>query len=341
MVNNRNSSFELLRIICIFEVLLMHAIDGFLNSLGGIDLHIITILQVIFNASSSCLMIISGYFGIKFSVKKIINIEFVFLFWNMISLIQNYIDGRALGRQELMSTFLPVLSNRSWFITGYVYILILSPFINEYLERIDKKRMQQLLGLGLLLFSIFPSLFYFEITGTNGKGIIHLLLMYLVGRYIKLYGDVQRKKIGNYIVYLIAIIVVAGILNVIAEMINMRFWFSRDCSIFIIIVACLLVIIFSFFNFKSKIIDFFASNIISVIIGERIVSGWIEKIYLYLLPDGGQLEWYILVLTRVLAVFLLCVLIEKVRYLLFNGIEDKIIKYIKQIADKQGSSNEC
>lgn len=261
-INSRNSSFELLRIICIFEILLMHAIDGFLNLLGEKDLYIITLLQVIFNTSSSCLMISSGYFGMKFSLKKIINIELIFLFWNTISLMQNYMNGIMLGRQELLATALPIQSNKSWFVSGYVYILILSPFINEYLNTIDKKRMRQLIWSGLFLFSILPSLFYFEITGTNGKGIIHLLLMYLIGRYIKLYGNINGEQIKGYLVNLIGMVIIAGILNVIAEKINMRFWFSRDCSIFIVVGASLVVIIFSLFNFKNKLIDFFSTNII-------------------------------------------------------------------------------
>lgn len=72
--------------------------------------------------------------------------------------------------------------------------MLLSGYINKYIEGLAKKEYQRLLLILLGVFSLFPTLFYFEISMDNGKGLIQMIMIYLVGRYIRLHKDIELSK---------------------------------------------------------------------------------------------------------------------------------------------------
>lgn len=77
------------------------------------------------------------------------------------------------------------------FLTNYVIILLLSPFINKVLVEIDKKQFKILLGLLFVFLSIYPTISTMgglkEIFSTNkvlpieyGKSMISFLFMFII-----------------------------------------------------------------------------------------------------------------------------------------------------------------
>ena len=69
----RNSSIELLRIVCLVMIFWMHAADsGVANGIGAwIDIAV----AVIGNIGVSCFILISGYYGIRLDVKKMMHLK--------------------------------------------------------------------------------------------------------------------------------------------------------------------------------------------------------------------------------------------------------------------------
>lgn len=74
MYTKRNSSVELFRILCIFGILLMHGTGEIKNNLSGNNMTVIIFVTSICNISSSCLMILSGYYGMVYSSQKLISV---------------------------------------------------------------------------------------------------------------------------------------------------------------------------------------------------------------------------------------------------------------------------
>ena len=74
----RNSSIELLRIVCLVMIFWMHAADsGVANGIGAwIDIAV----AVVGNIGVSCFILISGYYGIHLDVKKMMHLECMLLF---------------------------------------------------------------------------------------------------------------------------------------------------------------------------------------------------------------------------------------------------------------------
>ena len=70
-----------------------------------------------------------------------------------------------------------------WFATAYVILYLLSPFINKFLNSINKNKFICFLILfGLISIKFFPKIFSYS------NEIIWFIYMYCVGAYIKLYG---------------------------------------------------------------------------------------------------------------------------------------------------------
>ncbi len=46
----------------------------------------------------------------------------------------------------------------------------------------------------LVIFSGITTFFFFDITQDGGKGIVNMVLLYLIGRYIRLYGEEKEDR---------------------------------------------------------------------------------------------------------------------------------------------------
>lgn len=335
MYTKRNSSVELFRILCVLGILLMHGTGEIINNLSGNDMTVIIFVTSICNISSSCLMILSGYYGMVFSSQKLISLYGISLFWSIFSLITKNFLGTLGGesRQELLAFFFPVLSSRNWFVTGYIYILILSNYINLIFERMDKKQFSRLLMILLTIFSILPTFFFFDPTNTGGKGIIHLFIMYLIGAYIYRYVDMEKYHKGSLFLLGCFLFFLTGILNIVAEKNGVRFCFLRDCSIFTIAESIIFCTFFLKFKFYNNFINMVSKNIISVILGEnvilmllKLVSGNYFDMDLY--SADFSYFWKVLII-RSFIIVLIAIVIEKLRSFIFIKPETFIAKKLK------------
>ena len=141
----RNSSIELLRIVCLVMIFWMHAADsGVANGIGAwIDIAV----AVIGNIGVSCFILISGYYGIRLDVKKMMHLECMLLFYSWTGLLFQYVWGNALGGEEILSYLLPVIGKRSWYFTCYFALAFLSPFLNEMVEKLSEAHFSSLTSI--------------------------------------------------------------------------------------------------------------------------------------------------------------------------------------------------
>lgn len=113
----RNSSIELLRISSIFLIIMMHV-----ASLG--------------NWVVSCFILISGYYGVRYSKRKFLYLLIVTTIYSLIvSLLNDGMDLKSLLKAVLC---IPLYSH--WFIACYLALILLSPYVNAMAEMLTKKR---------------------------------------------------------------------------------------------------------------------------------------------------------------------------------------------------------
>jgi len=270
--NKRNSSLELLRIICMILIILYHYV------LHGIKITTIDSMHI-FNGILTCIMIIggrlscnvfiliTGYFLIKqkTNVKKVIKLLIkIFVYSVGIYVVLRYLNLVKTDGETLKKQFLPIIYG-NWFVMYYIMIYILSPFLNKMINGLDKISHFRLICIMILIWSLIPTITDFS---WSFSSIDAFLVMYLIGAYIRLY---PRERTNNKINIIILII---GVLILIAFSIflayktptfkNAKDFFWELNNLFMVIVAIYLFKVFVNMHFVCKPINYIASSTLGI-----------------------------------------------------------------------------
>lgn len=199
----KNIGIELLRIVCMFMIIILHLLyKG--NILHGAEVPKgiaaqAWLLEAFCYVSVNCYIMISGWVlvGKEERTKgRIGSIWFKTFFYSALIGTICFFVLPEVKRMTLVQSWLPVISNSYWFVTNYLILYILFPYINKLLAVLDKKQFQKLLVFSVLIFSIWPNVFpFFEtVDESRGYSIVWFILMYMTGAYLKLYGAECKKK---------------------------------------------------------------------------------------------------------------------------------------------------
>lgn len=186
----RQSNIELLRIIAMMMVLFLHAngaIGPFVqlsDTHNGVEEFVRLFLEIACVVSVNAFIMISGWFGIKPSVKGICSLFFQLIFYGLIIALVYRISGRA--PVSLKETFLSCLGITYWFIPAYVILYILSPFLNSFLDNAPKNT------LGVLIVAYFVAQLVYGRFGDQGHfhagySALSFVGLYLAAGYLKRY----------------------------------------------------------------------------------------------------------------------------------------------------------
>ena len=347
----RQSNFELMRIISMFFIVLWHVIlNGNLLS-NTVDVTNFTfyliMFIIVFHVNS--FLLLTGYFQVdsKFKLSKLISLLFQLVFYNLIINITLYKFGLVeYTNVEFIKSILFYNTSSYWFISCYIILYCLSPFLNKLIHSLDKLEFKNNIIVLLLFFSVLPivtnKLFLYH----NGLGIIQFILMYFLGAYIKkteidkrLFKNfnIIQKRILLLIMFSLCVIfnlslfylqkqmngLNSNILVDISSGINL-FLFNYSNPI-IIIQSIAVFVFFSTLNIKNKLINYISSLTLGV----------------YLLHDNYNLrvnlfKWIgidkesIIYGKRIILYTLFCAFIIFILGLIVESIRNTIVKLLRK-----------
>lgn len=231
-MNERNSNIELLRVICIVMIISMHVFGQHTGSLNGWGILALSFNNAVCNLGVSIFMLISGFYGIKFKSLKILTLWNISLFWSIALIV---VDADYSTKNIVRSIF-PVFTGKYWFLTVYIVIACLAPYIDKMINQICKRQFLTLITVLGMFFVVAPSFLMLEIMHDSGKGFMNMLLVYLIGRYMANYG------LPNWLTGLSgrgALLLIIVIVTSVDFAVSYRFGISfqmlaRDNSIFIL-----------------------------------------------------------------------------------------------------------
>ncbi len=199
----RNSAFEILRIIAIVFIIAHHfSVHGGFD-FSGLESSGLTIFNsswVSFIAQLgkvgvNIFVLISAYYLIdnnRFKIKKLLSIILEMItFSTIIGVTFWIVDQKAFSLSLLKSLFLPFGSDVWWFMTTYLLLYILSPLLNLGIRAMNKTMHAVFLIVFLFIWSFMPT-FFSEGYGFSNIG--WFITLYLVGSYIKLYEIKLKMK---------------------------------------------------------------------------------------------------------------------------------------------------
>lgn len=67
----------------------------------------------------------------------------------------------------------------------------------------EQIRISKISGPVYFLFSVLPTLFYFELVPDNGKGLVQMIMVYMIGRYIRMYKDILLPRKNAVLLFVV------------------------------------------------------------------------------------------------------------------------------------------
>ena len=329
--DNRNSSFELLRFLCIFGILLMHIIGPVYGEVTGGNRIIAIVINSLFNAGVSIFILISGYWGIRQNPSKLWKLGVMVEFYSILDMFVYVILNRTITKAMLIQGLFPIITKKYWFITCYFVIAIFSRYLNRIVEILNRKDFEKLL-IGLLVaFSFLPTVFYYEITSDTGKGLINLCVIYLIGQYLRKYQNETTGVRFKIVAMLLSFGVTFGG-NLLLSLRNEKGIFApfaRDNSITIIALAISIFLIFKNVKLQSRQVNWLASHVLPIYLMDRII----RNIFTVVCPItnwGNRSSLFLIVLLEALTIVLAGVLVNSFRILVLGKLEQKISDKLAQ-----------
>lgn len=224
----RDSNIELLRILTICGVVVLHYNGNVAFAhvaAGSVNQYVLLVLEALFICAVNLFILISGYFLSGTTQRKSVKVLELLVQVVLIGVgkyfVNCLIEGKALSIVSLIGWAIP----NNYFVTLYLTLYIASPYINLALNKLSQKRFTILLGLVVLLFSIWPTVLdvFWEATGMHfngmypmssggsqyGYSLLNFVMMYLIGAYFRRFNVGKQCK---GIVLLLGMVACVGVL---------------------------------------------------------------------------------------------------------------------------------
>lgn len=332
----RQSNFELLRIICMLMIVAGHII---IQHGGDYNLHdsefvIPNFIKGFLCVAVNTFILISGYWGIQFKVKKLMRMEFQVIFYSvLIFIIMTILGYHQIELKKDFFYFLPVITKRYWFVTCYITLFVISPFLNKIKTSLSISEYRRFLFGGFIIIYLWPT-FNFLINAPNliedaGYGIVNFIYLYFLGDYIHRFFITDRSWIFYMALYLIFGLLL-GIVQYLLSWI-LGFIFTSYISyntLFILAASVSLFISFTKISFHSNWINKLAKPCLAVYLIHLHPLLWSFFCVLIGVKDFHGLSFLLLLFWLPIIIYLACFIIENIRLNCLDKFETFLIDKI-------------
>jgi hypothetical protein len=213
----RNSSFELLRLILMFLIVVHHAfVHGLhLPSIGSTKVPMVieqnhlllfTTLECLCIPAVNVFVLMSGYFKLTPNFRKVLQMVVMLVLYTLVFSTGFYIysGNRAMAFESLR--FLS--ATPYWFMLYYFFLICFAPMLNSYTATVSRRRFVGLIA-AMLVISCYFGFVWDDDVNSNGYTLFQFIMMYLIGRYISRF-DVSLGR-GKALIGYLACSLVCGL----------------------------------------------------------------------------------------------------------------------------------
>lgn len=190
----RHVGLDLARIVFMFLIVLRHgtfqsgattqAAALKVNYLLGVAINDLTAVAV------NGFVLISAYFLCQqtFRLNRLVRLWGSVLFYSLGVVAVAAAIGFPLTARDVLGAFLPVSLGTYWFISKYMLLVALAPFLNAVLMQLDPRPYRLLLGVLLVAYSVLPSLGIDTFSSGHGYSIGWFVVLYATAAYLRRFG---------------------------------------------------------------------------------------------------------------------------------------------------------
>ena len=283
-------------------------------------------LNAFFVVAVNCYVLISGFYGIKPTFKKLCSLMLMCVFYSLSCYLFYAIINDEFSVRDVLYSFLPFSHTRGlWFVGAYFVLFLIAPLLNAAANYLNEQSIKEwiitLIGLAVITFYLG----YMWRTGpnTDGYNVFNFLFLYMIGRFLKQYKSKWEGykykclliyTVCSVITFLLAIYIAINTND--ANKVFIAAW--KYNSPFIVVGSIAFFLFFASLRIKSNLVNTLAASTFPVYL---IHENTFIRDYLYTYfrehTDGMH---YIMVIINILlfavCIFLLCVLVDRLRMII-------------------------
>ena len=363
----RMVNMECLRCIAMMMVVVLHYLGkgNLLGNLGAPNMSAVGIvswgLESLAIVAVNVYMLISGYFLCETSYKISRLVKLYIQVWSysvgvgLLSVLLGWVDQATVDTHFFLQLIFPVSMGHYWFITAYVFLYLVLPFLGIAIKKMTKRQFQVSLFLVLFFFCILKSILPVRLeTDAKGYDGFWYICVFMTAAYFRKYGiPVLNKKIKGFLLYICSaglifggtmalhwIYITKGKMGLLLE------WFIEYNHVFVLLAA--IGIFAAFLRMDEKTKNAKSVNWICKISGytlgvyllhENLGVRFVWQKWLFADQISNVPELFLYLCLAVIVVFGIGIVIEAVRSLLMKRLHsvlmhvkpyEKVILYIEE-----------
>ena len=331
----RERNFEVMRTWAMFSIVIYHCMCHGIGSDYAFDLQLPVSLfnftfsdfiLVIGSIAVNLYVLVSGYFLIntKFKISRIIRTWVSALFYSVvITTTFLLLSLEPWSIVTLGKSFFPLSTDAYWFVSQYIGLLILSPFLAMLVRQLSYRQYVALLiGMGLMVLSVIPDFpLGKRFSISHGNSVWSFVYLFFIAGFIRLH--LKRIPMGKLVVTVLGL----ALLTMVSEMVlgihngvGHLLWFNYNGILLFLSVA---VFVFirqqqipetGIWRLMVKVAPYTFG--VYLIHDHLLMRDWIWKT-LSMTSYANQWIYALAVMVVCVLIFAICILIDTVRKRLF------------------------
>ena len=217
----------------------------------------------------NCFVLITGWFGVKHTMKGIVKILLETCLFGLISYVILLLLG---GDSFSVSHLKDSMDFRfNWFVVSYMMLLLVSPLIERSLMNLEFKEFKK----WMILLCVFNFVFVLLLNrlNDNGYNVVHFIFLYYIARFLKTMKDsgslwykrFEKYSLPIYIIMVLALTAGYLFLDEYRHAPKSIKWFGYNNPILLIASVAFFISIAKI-RLKSRWINYLASGVFGVFI---------------------------------------------------------------------------
>ena len=223
----RERNFEVMRTWAMFSIVIYHCMCHGIGSDYAFDLQLPVslfnftfsdLILVIGSIAVNLYVLVSGYFLVnaKFKVSRIIRTWVSAFFYSVvITTLFLLLSLEPWSIVTLGKSFFPLSTDAYWFVSQYIGLLILSPFLAMLVRQLSYRQYVALLiGMGLMVLSVIPDFpLGKRFSISHGNSVWSFVYLFFIAGFIRLH--LKRIPMGKLVVTVLGL----ALLTMVSEMV--------------------------------------------------------------------------------------------------------------------------
>lgn len=323
----RSSNIELLRIIAMIMIVLYHCLTECITA--NPNNRILLSAYYLSHWGVPVFLLISGYFSVKLSFKKVFNFWMYCAIWMLISYLLSCTMGyHVIEVGTLIKCMLPFSNTNLWFVPFYFWLMLLSPMLNAGVKNLNTKE------LGIYTIVLLSATLYFSLVWKSpivdaGHSIVYFITLYMTGAFLKRINGFYRLNFRRLAMGVFTMLLIVTMLTLIIPLSYQKllkglvFFYV---SPILLLCAVIIFMLFLQINIKSRFVNNIAGSSFAIYLFHE--NGWSHAFFYgivgKIINDFSGLEQFGLLLLFILGLCIAIIMVDK-------AIREPITKLVNKL----------